>query len=260
MNLLTNPEFDDPTTVEAVVGDHGYSRFTVPRAWQGGTLSGSTPQRWVNRIPQGSAHTGARKMSGPRSFHVYYDYGTFTAWVYQRVHVLQGSPLSGGAHVYIEGADGAVARVGIDPLGGENPFASSVVWSPWASKRDAWTACAVTTGAESDHATLFLYATQTHYTDPNGVYWDAAFLNGTPPDNLTDSQPSVELTYNMRFRAGPGTQHPEIGRLERGTRVSLLGRTPDGLWLWVQAGDQMGWLATQFITTPERIMNLPVKR
>ena len=28
--------------------------------------------------------------------------------------------------------------------------------------------------------TLFLYATQSQPSDPNGVYWDEAFLNGIP--------------------------------------------------------------------------------
>lgn len=260
MNLLVNAEFDEPTLVEAVVSKDGYSRFHVPRAWQGGALTVPAPFRWINRIPEGGAHTGARKLSGVRSFHVYYDYGTFSAWLYQRVPVMPSTPLSGGAHVYIEGTDGAVARVGIDPLGGQNPFARTVVWSAWATQRDAWTPCAVSVGAESASATLFLYATQTNYVEPNGVYWDAAFVNGTPPESEQESSAQmVTLAYNMRFRAGPGTQYAEIARLERGKTVTLLARSVDGLWLWVEAGGRQGWLATQFISSPDRVMGLPVR-
>lgn len=46
---------------------------------------------------------------------------------------------------------------------------------------------------------------------------------------------------NMRIRTGPGVQYPEISKAVWGTRVQVLGVSPDGRWLKVQHGNVTGW-------------------
>ena len=69
---------------------------------------------------------------------MYCEDGTFTAWLFQRFSTEPGTPLTAGAQAFVEGASGSVARVGLDPHGGENPYARSVIWSPWTNELNRW--------------------------------------------------------------------------------------------------------------------------
>lgn len=258
MNLLRNPEFEDTLFVPAVTSPDGYSTLRVPREWGGGVLTGLSPLRWINKVPQGAA--GSRRVSGARSYQMYCEDGTFTAWLFQRVAVEAGTPLAAGAQAFIEGLAGACARVGIDPNGGENPYARGVVWSPWATALNKWTPRSVACTAEGEFATIFLYATQTNPTDPNGVYWDSAYVDGTPSYSGLPPVLNFQLTYNMKFRAGPGTQFDELARVPRGTTIVVTGRTSDGLWVRGEYNGAFGWLAAQYGTLNGDVMRLPVIR
>ena len=46
---------------------------------------------------------------------------------------------------------------------------------------------------------------------------------------------------NMRIRSGPGLQYPKISKAQWGTRVQVLARSTNGLWIKVQHGDVVGW-------------------
>jgi len=46
---------------------------------------------------------------------------------------------------------------------------------------------------------------------------------------------------NMRIRSGPGFQYPKISKAQWGTRVQVLARSTNGLWIKVQHGDVVGW-------------------
>lgn len=46
---------------------------------------------------------------------------------------------------------------------------------------------------------------------------------------------------NMRIRSGPGLQYDQISKAQWGTRVQVLGISPDGQWLKVRHGDVIGW-------------------
>lgn len=255
MNLLLNPEFEETILVPAVTSSDGFNTFRVPRDWGGGVLTSLSPQRWVNRVPQGAA--GSRKVNGVRSFQMFCEDGTFTAWLFQRFTVRPKTPLAAGAQAFIEGVDGAVARVGIDPNGGENPFARGVVWSPWATALNQWTPRSVSCTAEGEYATIFLYATQTNQTDPNGVYWDSAYADGTAGKNNIVVTLSGVLEFNMRFRSGPGTAYTEIARIPRGTKFTATERSADGLWIRTRINGTHGWLAAQYCTLSGDVMRLP---
>lgn len=256
MNLLLNAEFEDTLFVPAVTSDDGYNEFRVPRDWSGGVLRRPSPQRWINRIPSGAA--GSRKVSGARSFRMYCEDGTFTAWLFQRFSTKRRTPLTAGAQAFVEGMPGSVARVGIDPNGGENPYARGVIWSPWATVLNKWVPRSVTCRAEGEFATIFLYATQTVFTDPNGVYWDSAYADGTPGDTDGVAMLDFMLNFNIRFRSGPGIEFEEVGRIPRGTGLLAVGRSQDGVWIAVDYDGQFGWLAAQYGRLNGDVMRLPV--
>jgi hypothetical protein len=105
---------------------------------------------------------------------------------------------------------------------------------------------------------VFLYATQTVFADPNGVYWDSAYADGTPGDADGTVMLDFVLDFNMRFREGPGPDFPEVARIPRGTPLVAVGRTSDGLWIAADYDGQYGWLATQFGRLSGDVMRLPV--
>jgi len=51
----------------------------------------------------------------------------------------------------------------------------------------------------------------------------------------------VQAYGNMRIRSGPGLQYPKVARALWGTRLQVLGRSPDGRWYKVRYGDTVGW-------------------
>ncbi len=51
----------------------------------------------------------------------------------------------------------------------------------------------------------------------------------------------------LNLRAGPGTNHPILGRLTRDTRLEVTGHSQDGAWLAVQAGARWGWVAARYV-------------
>lgn len=256
MNLLLNPSFEDTLSVTAVVSEDGYSQFRVPREWGGGVLTRPSNQRWINRIPSGAA--GTRKVSGERSYQMFCEDGSFTAWLFQRFSTQPGTPLTAGAQAFVEGAQGSVARVGIDPYGGENPYARSVVWSPWTNDLNRWQPRSVACAAGGEFATVFLYATQTNFSDPNSVYWDSAYADGTAGQGGQSVTLDFTLDFNMRFRSGPGPDFEELARIPRGTPLVAVGRTADGLWIAVDYAGQYGWLAAQYGRLAGDVMRLPV--
>src|SRR5690606_38505979 len=59
-----------------------------------------------------------------------------------------------------EPSAGASVKVGIDPAGGTDPLAPSVVWSGSVAPYDQWAVPSVVADAQGDAVTVFLYATQ----------------------------------------------------------------------------------------------------
>ncbi|MFZ5917676.1 MAG: LysM peptidoglycan-binding domain-containing protein [Chloroflexota bacterium] len=87
-------------------------------------------------------------------------------------------------------------QVGIDPSGGMNPWAASVVWAAEQSAYDAWVLFAVEATAQSDKVTVFTYS-RADWSDgipriANDVYIDDASLVAvsSPPPPTPTSPPA----------------------------------------------------------------------
>lgn len=257
-NLLQDPSLEGEvySRVSADPNDPA-TTFNAPTYWWGGfILGGDAP--WKNVHPNGFPHTGGIKRSGGRSYHMSRGGGTFTAWLLQQVSVAPNTDVQGGAWALIEhNSGGSVVRAGIDPNGGTDPNSPGVVWSEWAGALYQWNLVQVTTRAGTTGVvTLFLYATQSQPSNPNGVYWDDAFLNGTPgaglPTGGQPDQPSTRIvttTERVNVRNGPGLSAARIGTLRPGDAYTLTGEA-DG-WYSIDFNGQVGWVSAIFVTVSE---------
>jgi len=88
-------------------------------------------------------------------------------------------------------------RLGIDPLGGTDPFADTVVWGPAACIYNAYHQVpGVEAVAEAETVTVFLRSQTLWAFKHNDAYWDAAVLvvadDSPPPEPNPDPEPDPE--------------------------------------------------------------------
>jgi uncharacterized protein YraI len=254
-NLLQDPSFEGETYVFISRDplDENVT-YSVPQFWGGGVALSPRDQPWQNVHPTGFPHFGAYKRTGNRSFHMARGGGTFTAYLFQQTWTQPGSTVMAGAFAFIEGTTG-LARVGIDPTGGGNPFSPAVVWSGWASGAYQWNQLSVSaTAGSSGSVTIFLYATQQFPSDPNGVYWDDASLIGVPVARPAAGAPTsgeggggqfVAATVRLNVRSGPGTTFERIGRINPGDPYRVV-ESLDG-WYGIEYNGRTGYVAAQYV-------------
>lgn len=255
-NLLQDPGFEGEfyTLISADPADP-FTTYNAPVGWWGGFALGGDAS-WKNVHPSGFPHTGPVKRSGGRSYHMARGGGTFTAWMLQQVSVAPNSDVQGGAWAYIQNSSGsAIVRAGIDPSGGTDPNSPAVVWSAWSGAPNQWNYVSAGTRAGAGGVvTLFLYATQSQPADPNGVYWDDAFLNGIPGAGLPGAPgasappPAQVVTSSVRLnvRSGAGTGFARIGTLNPGEAFAFTGES--GGWYSLDFNGQTGWVSAVFAT------------
>ncbi len=258
-NLLQDPSFEGENYSRIGVDPADpFTTYNAPWYWWGGFVAGGDTF-WKNVYPAGFPHTGPVKHSGARSYNMARGGGTFTAWLLQQVSAQPNTDVEGGAWAYIQNnVPGAIARVGIDPTGGTDPNSPAVVWSASAGGLYQWNLMQVTARAgESGVVTLFLYATQSQPSDPNGVFWDDAYLVGIPGAGLTSQQPSAApaapaetrvatSSVRVNIRSGAGTTFPRIGTLAPGEAYAVTGESNG--WVSLDFNGQTGWVSAAFVS------------
>jgi uncharacterized protein YraI len=257
-NLLQDPGFEGATYNFVSADPEALAvTYSTPSGWGGGVALDPRSQPWMNRHPTGFPHFGPYKRNGYRSFHMSRGFATFTASVYQQVSVQPNTDVQGGAWAFIENGSGtAIVRAGIDPNGGTSPFSPSVVWSGNAGAAYQWNQVAVNARASGSVVTLFLFATQSSPSDPNGVYWDDAFLYGAAGSGDISSGSSsgggsggivASPTVRLSVRTGPGTSFRRLGVISPGENYAVLSQRDDG-WVEIRYGDQNAYVFGQFVT------------
>ena len=63
----------------------------------------------------------------------------------------------------------------------------------------------------------------------------------------------------LNVRSGPGTAFPVLAQVRSGTTLTLLGRTEDASWLYVDTGEVQGWVAAPYVRVAGNILDLPVR-
>lgn len=252
-NLLQDPGFETTETYKRVAQDTDGTYYDVPPAWSGWIVphSAGDPE-WKNRVPTGFPHTGLFKIEGSRSFHTSRGFATFTTAVFQTVAVPEKANVQGSARGFMERGKqgeptpGGQFRVGIDPNGGSNPLDPAIVWSAWATNDDGWVQLTVDATANGTSVTLFLYATQSDPSDPNGIYWDDAVLSvggggGTASTSGTPGATAVPVVPTPAFASFVVPQAPQAD----GSIIHT-----------VQPGDTLAAIAVAYGTTNDDILSL----
>jgi LysM repeat protein len=142
-------------------------------------------------------------------------------------------------------------KVGIDPTGGTNPWAASVVWSPEIDAYDAWTYFQVEAVAEYITVTVFTYSwadwTDERFRINNDIYLDDASLIALEQVPATAVPEVVEMPDTESAAIAAPTQVP----------VATSTPHPDGTIIHVvQPDDTFYAIALMYDVSPERLVQL----
>lgn len=78
----------------------------------------------------------------------------------------------------------------------------------------------------------------------------------------TPSGARVETYQDVNVRGGPGTQYDLVGIMARGQVATVLGKSPNGLWLkvtYIGGPDNIGWVYRDFVrVVGAEVGNLPI--
>ncbi len=191
-NLLQNPSFEGSFNQFA----HFSTAIMADKWLPWWREQGGGDEAWKNRMPEykPAAPYQNRIHSGGNAQQYFTYYGTHIGGIYQSVGgIVAGSRLrftiwghawAGGGNDAnkSEGGGPMHMRIGIDPTGGTNPWAASVVWSGEQNPLDVWSSFSVEAVARANSATVFTWSAPDYPTQHNDVYWDDASLTVvTPP-------------------------------------------------------------------------------
>jgi hypothetical protein len=162
-NLLRNPNFEEDfvRAPEEFQDDEDRVRLRAPdwELWGLNWWTRSGGDGHLNHTPFGAQSVAT-------------NWGRIRNAVYQRVRAKEGQTYQFSAWTRVDGpeekGDWVWRRVGIDPTGGMNPLAKSVVWSTYLSKQETWQEQSVRAEAAGDAITVFAYG---ETIKPNGWQW-----------------------------------------------------------------------------------------
>jgi len=112
--------------------------------------------------------------------------------------------------------------------------------------------------------------TPTFRTSP--IYSTATPLPSTKTPTPTLTSTPMDLTplgvatlsvvrNNINLQKGPGSQYPVAGQLMSGDVLTVMGRTKDGVWLYVETKDKkVGWVKISYVNASEiKVNRQPIK-
>lgn len=299
-NLLQNPGFeagvftfnpDDyqwvalyPTQREDCKTNQGQylqcNTANVPISWIPWWIS-QTPADpdWKNRMPEYKPARPPfvnRIRSGNEAAQYFSFFGTHTAGLLQVVTVPVNATLRfsiwGQAWSTVD--DSAVSnqpttvnmRIGIDPLGGTNPYSSSIVWSDYQQPYDVYSLFTVEAQAQGDKVTVFTFSAPAEQRKHNDIYWDDAELvviggGEAPPPTSPPAPPAPPAGGNAGGGTGQtgGTGETGGGPVAQVPPANQPSPTPnaEGLILdQVQPGDSFWSIAARNGLTLDEIYEL----
>lgn len=152
-------------------------RYQVPAGWSHFILSGDLDFR-----PSEDTYWGAP------SLWLLSDGVPFTAGIYQRVNVVPGTVYQADAGWAASTRTDFERKLGLDPTGGTDPLAPSVIWGPSEWGINSWPDLTVSARASGPIMTVFVWV---HHPVTYGNDWIFVDAVGLWPDT---SQPVATLT------------------------------------------------------------------
>jgi LysM repeat protein len=206
-NLLENCGFEEGfrsvagATPRSVAND--WQPWNAPRTNDMPTFQNTQPIYFASSVAGSQQPPAAsRNREGGTEAQVYTSYfETHDAGIYQEVSGVEvGAEVRFSIYGYVfsstqdelnvsENPGGVALRVGIDPTGGTDALADTVVYSDAAIFYDSFRQYSVITTAKSDTITVFVRTTVSEPVQYTHVYLDDAVLEVTP-----DSQPATATT------------------------------------------------------------------
>jgi hypothetical protein len=183
VNFLTSPGFEGAYTAK------GGPEMNVPEGWIPWHFEWADTD-FPPEFKPAEAPFVNNIHSGQRALQYFKTWGTYHAGVYQKVAVTPGVKLRFSiygkawsrddtgdcpAEQSCNPADMGM-RIGIDPQGGSDPLADTIVWSAQQSPIDQWTFFSVEAVAESDIVTVFTWSSPSAPRRNQDTYWDDATL------------------------------------------------------------------------------------
>jgi hypothetical protein len=264
-NLLVNPGFEGLfvkqccetssnfapwTPMERINVSYGWTGFWIePDASHPNKCKDCSPWSRPEYIATSAVHSGATAQSW------FLAYSVNESGVYQRVAVTQGQRLQFSAYLYGYTSPGnnVDMRVGIDPYGGTNPYANSVVWSPTYAALNSWLLFAVEAVAQAPAVTVFVYG-RPHFAFPySGFYTDDASLialDGSGSSPTASSYVVAQNSSGLVLSAVNTVQAPLLPSIGQSTTNPSVNA---GGTYTVVAGDNLFRLAKRFGTTVDAI-------
>ena len=282
-NLLSNPVFDESTFEQVADGS-----TNIPNGWQAWWEQPSINDCYnfkpnFGRLTRQQAPN--RVHAGDHVAFYYSPWSSHHAGYLQSLNAEKGTTyrFSIWGHAWSSGGEPASTamtklRIGIDPTGGQDPLAKSVLWGPEVVAMDSAHEFVFDAKAQGNQITVFTRSRPDWCMEHNDVYWDDALLvailrptatgaektstagsgvgGATPTPNVT--VPSGERLIlrtteadGLRIRSGPGTDFDRLSAIGPRDRVEAI--NPDDArsklgkqdqWIEVKtAGGETGWAA-----------------
>lgn len=185
-----------------------------------GGVSGAVGNHWTPFVITGTLAFQAGQVEPPPNHWqvLTADSGAYIAGIAQTVtgDLLPQDSLRASARVYPPSrVDGITKTLGLDPLGGSDPTASSVVWSS-ASSDNLWATLMVTATALTTQTTLFVKVEQAAGQRPGLVFVDDATLTRVRPSRTF-------LPYLGAALSAPNWQYQTTGIITGTTSCTSTG-------------------------------------
>ena len=267
-NLLNNPGFEGQYVPYTYPDGTRIGEFHIAAGWN----------PWFNEgLRRPEYKPGNYSYNGSASQQYFTSYSVHQAGLWQRVeNATPGRTYRFSVAVYVwSSSEGDIytsvqpgnvnVRVGIDPTGGISPYASTVVWSPFAMFYDQWRVLSVDAVAQSNALTVFVWSQPEFPVLHNDIALDEAYLGEAAPAPAP-AQPAAPAAHqaqqpaalaqptaapdaitmrpldDLRLRASIYGDTLDV--IPAGFPVIVLGRMADRNWALVEYDGQQGWVAS----------------
>ena len=210
--LLCNPSFDAIDNLTPGYDVNDVHRIALPIYWA--PVGGGIGQK------ESYYTEAAFRRSGSAGLRIYNHRGCLTRGVTQKISVPAGNyGVTFSVYVKSNKNAGTIAKVGVDPTGGDDIDSSNIVWSYYTRTDETWEQISVASACTSGAAvSVFVaassgagYTGNVHYADFDDATLDFQ-LDVTPPTAFTVSAESLTtLTGFLWATVSPVPTDPETG-------------------------------------------------